>query len=162
MQSDVETYLRSALADIAEARSFSHNDPPWPPEDELKALIIRCDGLFIYAATAVRYIGARDVNCRRRLTEIVLPGSTAAMQGSTIDTLYLMIIDQAFYKLGDSESISRQEVLTSVVLFQTPLSMPGMASLLDIPNGQLRAGLDRKSTRLNSSHSEISRMPSSA
>ena len=41
VQSDVETYLRSALADIAEARSFSHNDPPWPPEDELKALLIR-------------------------------------------------------------------------------------------------------------------------
>ena len=42
-----------------------------------------------------------------------------------------MVMDQAFDKLGDSERFWRQRVLTSVVLVQTPLSMTGMASLLD-------------------------------
>ena len=141
VQCDIETYLRSALADIVEARSFSHNDPPWPPEDELEALLIRCDGLFIYAATAVRYIGARDVNFRQRLTEIVRSGSISMLQANAIDNLYLMIIVQAFEKLEDRECMLRREVLTSVVLFQTPMSMTGMASLLEMPNGQTRADL---------------------
>ena len=142
VQCDIETYLRSALSEVVEARSFSHNDDdPWPPKQELEALLIRSDGLFIYAATAVRYIGARGVNFRQRLTEIVRPGPAPVMQGSTIDSLYIMIMDQAFDKLGDSECASRQEVLTSVVLFQTPLSMTGMTSLLDMPNGQTKTDL---------------------
>ena len=33
---------------------------------------------------------------------------------------------------------------------------------VDIPSGQMNQALDRKSTRLNSSHSRASRMPSSA
>ena len=141
VQRDIKTYLTSALSDIAEARSFSSNDPPWPPEEELKALLIRSDGLFIYAATAIRYIGARGVNCRRRLTKIVRPGPTSVLQASTIDNLYLMIIVQALSKLEDSECISRQEVLSSVVLFHTPLSMAGMTSLLNMDNSQIKADL---------------------
>ena len=141
VQRDIEIYLTSALSDIAEARSLSHNDPPWPPEQELKALLIRSDGLFIYAATAIRYIGARDVNCRRRLTEIVRPGPTSVLQTSTIDNLYLMLIVQAFDNLEECECISRQEVLSSVVLLQTPLSMTGMTSLLDMESGQIKADL---------------------
>ena len=141
VQRDIKTYLTSALSDIVESRSFSPHDPPWPPEEELKALVVRSDGLFIYAATSIRYIGARGVNFRRRLTEIARPGPTSVLQGSTIDNLYLMIMDQAFDKLEDGERILRREVLTSVVLFQTPLSMTGMASLLHIPIDQTKADL---------------------
>ena len=141
VQCDIETYLRSTLSDIAEARSFSEHEYPWPPEDELKALLIRSDGLFIYAAAAVRYIGARDVNFRQRLTEIVRPGPTSMLQANTIDYLYLMIIVQAFDKLEDRECMLRHKVLSSVVLFQTPLSITGMTSLLDIPNVQTKADL---------------------
>ena len=108
--SDVKMYLRSALAEVAEVRSFSHNDPPWPPKHELKALLIWCDGLFIYAATAVCYIGARDVNFRQHLTEIVRPGPNSMLQANTIDNLYLMIIVQAFEKLEDRECMLRRGV----------------------------------------------------
>ena len=141
VQCDIETYLRSALSEIAEARNYSHLDSPWPPEEELKALLVRSDGLFIYAATAIRYIGTRGVNSRRRLTEIVRPGLTSMLQASSIDNLYRTIIAQAFDKLEDDERILRREVLTSVVLFQTPLSMTGIASLLDMSNSQAEADL---------------------
>ena len=138
VQADVETYLRSALAEIAEARSFSDNDPHWPPEDEL---FIWSNGLFIYAATVVRYISTQDVNFRQCLTEIVWPGPSSMLQANTIDNLYLTIIVQAFEMLEDKECMLRREVLTSVVLSQTPMSMTSMASLLEMPNGQIRADL---------------------
>ena len=135
MQHDIDTYLRSALSEISEACDYDQDDPSWPPEQELKVLLKLSDGLFIYAATAIRYIGAQGVNSRRRLTGIVRPGPTSALQASPIDNLYLMIMDQAFNGLEVSECISRREVLTSVVLFQTPLSMAGITSLLNMPYG---------------------------
>ena len=141
VQRDIETYLKLALSDIATACGYVHHDPSWPPEQQLKALLIRSDGLFIYAATTIRYIGAQGVNSRRRLTEIVRPGPTSVLQASTIDNLYQMIMDHAFNRLEDSECILRREVLTSVVLFQTPLSMAGITSLLDMPDGQTEADL---------------------
>ena len=52
-----------------------------------------------------------------------------------------MIMDQAFNRLEVSEYILRRQVLTSVVLFQTPLSMAGITSLLDMPDGQTEADL---------------------
>ena len=141
VQRDIETYLRSALSEIAEARSYLHHGSPWPPEEELSALLIRSDGLFIYAATAIRYIGARGVNSQRRLTEIVRPEPTSVLQASTIDNLYLMIMGQAFDNLEGSECILRWEVLASVVILQTPLSIAGIASLLDMTIVQIEADL---------------------
>ena len=38
----------------------------------------------------------------------------------------------------------------------------GFAALTVVGDGDGRVGIDRKSTRLNSSHTDISRMPSSA
>ena len=141
VQSDIETYLRLALSEIARAGNLSQYDPPWPPQDELKALLAQSDGIFNYAATSARYIGARGVNFRQRLTETVRPGSTSMLQANTIDNLYLTIIGQAFDKLGERECILRREVLSSVVLFQTPLSMTGMTCFLDMPTGQTEADL---------------------
>ena len=141
VQRDIETYLRSALSEIANGCSYSQHDSPWPPEQELMALLIRSDGLFIYASTAIRYIDAWGVNFRRRLTELVRPGPTSVLQASTIDNLYLMVMKQAFANLEDSESILRREVLTLVVLSQTPLSITGIASLLDMPKDQVEAAL---------------------
>ena len=137
VQRDIEVYLRSAFSEIAEGRRYSR----WPPEQELMTLLTRSDGLFIYAATAVRYIGAPDVNSQQRLTKIARPGPASVLQSNTIDSLYGMIMDQAFDKLEDGESIWRQEVLASVVLFQTPLSIAGITSLLGIPNDQAEADL---------------------
>ena len=88
-QRDIERYLRSALSEIANARSYSQGS--WPPEQEL-ALLTRSDGLFIYTVTAICYIGARGVNFQRRLSEIVRLGPTPVIQGNTIDNLYLMVI----------------------------------------------------------------------
>ena len=141
VQRDIQTYLRSALSEIANACGYSQHDSPWPPEQELMALLNQSDGLFIYAATAIRYIGAWGVDSRWRLSKIVRPGRISMLQTIPIDKLYLMIMGQAFDKLEDTEHIWRREVLASVVLFQNPLSITGIASLLDMPKDQIAAGL---------------------
>ena len=141
VQGDIQTYLRSALSEIANERGYSQHDSPWPPEQELMALLKQSDGLFIYAATAIRYIGAWGVDFRWRLSELVRRGRVSALQAGTIDNLYLMVMGQAFDKLEDSERILRREVLASVVLVEIPLSTAGISSLLDIPKDQIEASL---------------------
>ena len=141
VQRDIEIYLRSALSEIANSRDYPQHGYAWPSEQELMALLERSDGLFIYATTAIRYIGAWGVNSQRRLTEIVRPGPTSVLQAGSIDSLYVMIMDQAFDKLEAEECTLRWEALTSVVLFQTPLSIGGIAHLLHLPNEQTIADL---------------------
>ena len=102
MRRDIEIYLMSALSDIANTRGYHQTGSPWPSQEELKALITRSDGLFIYASIAIRYVGAKCVNSRRHLTEIVQPGPSSVLQASKIDNLYVMIMDQAFDKLEDN------------------------------------------------------------
>ena len=111
------------------------------------------------SSTAIRYIGAQGVNSQRRQTDIVRPGPTSVLQASTIDNLYLTIMDQAFDMLEDRECILKREVLTSVVLFQTPLSMAGITSLLDMPDNRLRLTcrhFTRWSVSPSGSHGHIS------
>ena len=162
VQHDIEVYLKSRLSEIGNrhpqwdsgwppeeelttlleiSRGYSKQNSRWPPEEELTTLITLSDGLFIYAATAVRYIGAPNIDSRFRLTRIVRPGRASVLQGNMIDSLYGMVMDQAFDGLEDEERFSRREVLASVVLFQTPLSMAGIASLLDIPIDQVKLDL---------------------
>ena len=86
VQRDIEIYLRSALSHLANPRGYHQDGHPWPSKDELKTLLTQSDGLFIYATTSIRYIGARGVNSRRRLTEIVRPRLTSILQASTRST----------------------------------------------------------------------------
>ena len=141
IQHDIEVYLRYKFSEIAKSCGYSGQDSRWPPEEELTTLVTRSDGLFIYAATAVRSIGAPGANSRLLLTKTVQAGGASVLQASTIDSLYEMIMHQAFDKLEDEECISRREVLASVVLLQTPLSMAGIASLLDISIDQVAVDL---------------------
>ena len=52
----------------------------------------------------------------------------------------------------DDRRITAEKIILAVGSQTAPVSIPGLQA----------AGLDRKSTRLNSSHTDISRMPSSA
>ena len=55
VQRDIKTYLQSSLSEIVRG---SEQALFWPPPDELDILLERSDRLFIYTATAIRYIGA--------------------------------------------------------------------------------------------------------
>ena len=66
----------------------------------------------------------------------------------------------------DSMITKEDEEATSPGGAHTPVSRFGLDTIIEVEGGNLSVGqvqlLDRKSTRLNSSHDELSRMPSSA
>ena len=137
VQDDIKLYLETSLSAIA------RRDPHpihWPPSDELEILLERSDRLFIYAATAIRFIGAIDVDFRERLMDVTRL-TPARMETGVMDSLYNDIMQQAFRRLYPNEETCRHEVLSAAVFLLDPLCMDGTASLLSMDSFRTRIGL---------------------
>ncbi|KAG8686224.1 hypothetical protein FRC11_009323, partial [Ceratobasidium sp. 423] len=82
VQADIEAYLRATLEQMK------------PTEDQITALVQRAGILFIYAATAVRYIGYDKFrrNPRARLVSVLNSPGTADNKNKEIDELYTTIL----------------------------------------------------------------------
>jgi len=134
IRKDIHTYLHNSLSEISSKDLFSQGSPEWPPTDEFSVLLNLSADLFIYAATAIRYIRENDEDNKDRLTEITRLSSshTPPFHTQAIDLFYKHIIDRAFsHTVGRGRS-NRTDVLATVVCLQTPLSMNGIASLLHL------------------------------
>ena len=137
VQEDIKTYLQNSLSEIARK---SEQPLPWPAPDELEILLERSDRLFIYAATAIRYIGARDVDFRKRLAHITHL-TPARMNTGVIDSLYNDIMRQAFFELQPDEISARRETLSAVVFLLVPLSLEAITSLSGIDSLEAQVAL---------------------
>ena len=136
VQEDIKLYLKMSLSAIVQRNLLSIR---WPPPDELEILLERADRLFIYAATAVRYIGAPDVDFRKRLAHITRL-TPARMNTGIIDSLYNDIMGQAFHcELQPDEISVRRETLSAIVFLLVPLSLDAITSLsgVDILEAQV-------------------------
>ncbi|CAE7070896.1 unnamed protein product, partial [Rhizoctonia solani] len=87
VQADIELYLRDELASIS------------PADDDITELAEHAGSLFIYAATAVRYIRpvGKAVNSKARLKAILAVSTQLATSLSAIDSLYTAILTDALY-----------------------------------------------------------------
>ena len=137
VEEDIKRYLHTSLSIILTKNRLSI---PWPPLDEFEILLERSDRLFIYAATAVRYIGAPNVDFRKRLAHITrrIP---ARMNTGIIDSLYNDIMWQAFYGLQPDEVSVRREALSVVVFLLVPLSLEAIASLSGMDSLEVQLAL---------------------
>ena len=138
VQGDIEKFLRTSLSNIAQR--FQHGSD-WPSEEELKFLLDRSGGLFIYAATIIRYMRASRGKYRQRMEAMIRPGSSSPLQTGLVDSFYNLIMNEAFQNLEDEEILTRRGILGTVVFLQTPLSVTGIASLLVTPEHDVKGDL---------------------
>ena len=147
IQHDIRVYFEHELARVREERSLSSG---WPRRDQVEALVEQAVPLFIFAATACRYIGDRRDNPRKRL-EIILEYRKAKV--SKLDATYLPILNQLFDEEdeGDRErwACEFRNIVGSIVVLETPLSTASLARLLHISK-------DDVTCRLDSLHSVLS------
>ncbi|GAB1521558.1 hypothetical protein RhiTH_004655 [Rhizoctonia solani] len=123
---DIETYLRSALAQIC------------PSDDQITKLAKRAGSLFIYAATAVRYIGYDNFqrNSSVRFADFLghLNDTIKDEEGTytEIDDLYTTVLKTAMNDPGltrmDIEDI--QQVLHTIICLREPLTVTALSKLL--------------------------------
>ncbi|CUA70039.1 putative WD repeat-containing protein all2124 [Nostoc sp, PCC 7120] [Rhizoctonia solani] len=124
---DIETYLRAALVEMK------------PSEDQVAALVAKSGILFIYAATAVRYIGYDNFQSdpHDRLRDILAAsGSQEDGENEEIDQLYITVLEAALgnRRLRKVERDNMQQVLHTVVCARDPLTVSGLSELLRIHN----------------------------
>ncbi|KAF5353543.1 hypothetical protein D9756_007818 [Leucocoprinus leucothites] len=102
---EIENYLRAGFDDILQRRGLLYltETAPWPTHDQMRKLIDAADGLFIFAATALRLIDDPMWTGPEEPLRAVLGGSTgnsASPSGTNpspfaeLDNLYHMIMER--------------------------------------------------------------------
>ncbi|KAF4626337.1 hypothetical protein G7Y89_g11822 [Cudoniella acicularis] len=111
----------------------------WPGEVVLRQLVLHACGLFIWAATACRFIREGKRFARRRL-DTILKGSSNALTAPDkhLDEIYLTVLRHSISP--DYSDEEREEVcdmlkhtLGSIVVLLSPLSAFSLSRLLHLP-----------------------------
>jgi WD40 repeat protein len=135
VSADIAIYAREELATIAKRRIARLPTSGWPPEDRLNTLVRLSGTLFIYAATACKYVGGGG-SIVERLEDVtdISPNSPNSPNSETsaLDDLYGRILSDAFQVANAREKGEIQKVLRAVVSVRTPLSINGLSKLLKI------------------------------
>lgn len=151
VQHDISVFLRDELGKIRKAHNFSTD---WPGEKDVKLLVQKSHCLFIYAATACRFIDDRNWNPKKQLSLILkdVPGTSST---ANLDNMYLQMLRHAIngshdektrYELGnrfrqiigpvivsfDVLSISELERLLFIESIDMDLALNPLHSVLDI------------------------------
>ena len=142
VSADIATYAREELAIIAKGRTAEMPIGDWPPEDRLKTLVRLSGSLFIYAATACKYVGGGGsiVECLEDVTTDVSP-SSPNNETLALDNLYGRILSAAFERANTREKHEIQKVHRAVISVRTPLSINGLSKLLKIKAGNVSEAL---------------------
>lgn len=152
---DISLFLKHELGEIQK----KHDLPAyWPGEQNIQLLVYNADGLFIYAATACRFIG--DLNClpEERLPLVLHGRSVGLSLTRTLDEMYTQILKHSV--IGDCNEQEEKAMLCNrfrkivgpiVILFESPsasalirllafsarimdVTLRPLHSVLDIPN----------------------------
>ena len=127
VEGDIRKYLETSLSEI-NSPGRDHAQDAWPSPSELSKLTSQCGKLFIYAATAIRYIMDCPGFHEDRLLSLTTGSESNSFQAS-LDDLYGRILDHAC-RLMEKQEISFMRNLTSLVVFlQNPLPIKAITSL---------------------------------
>ena len=119
----------------------------WPGDQNMKHLIQRAAGLFIWAATAFRFVREGRRFAPRRLS-LLLEGN-APMGGGPekhLNDMYLTVLENSIcqeYAPEEREELSRvlRETVGSVVILFSPLSVISLSTLLQISQDEIALAL---------------------
>jgi hypothetical protein len=150
VQADIERYLRDELAQLEEDVA---NDVEFPTNYQIRTLVERANGLFIYARTALEYISSPDGQPERRIVALIQtkPGLSSSHQYGRLDQLYLHILREAHISNKNAIDALRATLIT-LVLLQQELPAEAFASVAGVDDDICRTYLRRLSAVLNYQH----------
>ncbi|KAL8671687.1 MAG: hypothetical protein Q9168_003809 [Polycauliona sp. 1 TL-2023] len=155
VDNDIRIYLHHEL----EATQKKFRLPiEWPPPEALETLAAKAGGLFIFAATACRFIGgASHAKPQKRLDQICGSTTTNKLMTEELDQMYTLVLqnsikgDYTSEEQESTESLFRHVVGTIVILLD-PLPISELFKLLSGPELETEEELE---TMLETLHSVI-------
>ncbi len=140
VEGDIKLYLERSLAKLAEELDYP-NQPPWFSLEQLARLVESSGKLFVYAATAVRFIASDPLaNPPSRLKKVLAQSSHSVNVFSSLDGLYLEILENVA-DVGEEELEGFRMLLASIILLRDFLSVSALAKLISIAPPTARRAL---------------------
>jgi hypothetical protein len=134
VQGDIRTYLIRSFDIIREDRSWEQPLSGWPDESDLCHLVELAGLLFIYAATAVRFVSNQQHSPRDRLAQLLEHQQTSdSLSHDHLDELYMRILKNAVESSEGVMNLSLCQrlhaVVIVIVLAPTPVHVDALAML---------------------------------
>ena len=135
VDSDIQLFFIHNFSEL----SHQHGLDDWPSEEQLDLLCMRAAGLFVYAAATVNFIGHRNHDPEERLVHLLRSSEDSSSEGrtkinenTTLDSLYMLILQEAFGDSGPEYDLKACSILGAVILAVDPLSPSMIATLLGL------------------------------
>lgn len=142
IQRDITTYLRASLAAV---RDNYYLADVWPGSEKTQRLVDLASGLFIFAATAVKYIDDRSVDDPETQLEAIIHATTAVLPDGAaspfafLDALYLQVLRSSIPKNMSRERLATLKVVVgAIILMRDRLSPMALDALLYVKPGTTR------------------------
>ncbi|KAK0766479.1 hypothetical protein N5P37_000204 [Trichoderma harzianum] len=156
IKNDIAIYLEDELKAIVQRYNMSVETrrqlpKQWPGSKNTERLVDMAIPLFIYAATACRFISDRRLGGPKEQLEIFL--NSHRNPKSNLDATYLPVLEQLIRDLKGGEKravITKfQEIVGTIVLLASPLSITSLANLLAVDTEKIDNQLDMLHSVLN-------------
>jgi NACHT domain len=137
VQQDIEQYLTSKLTLL---RTIYKLENSWPSAKDIQALALLSYGLFIFAATSVKFIEDQNYSDPKAQLATLLSHSSAAISNTSsphhhLDQLYTEVLMSAFPDISSSLLGRLKMILGSLILLQDQLSPHALEQLLFLRSG---------------------------
>ena len=133
---DIKFYLWEKLAFT---RQLYELENEWPSSDDVHALTQKSYGLFIFAATSVKFIEDQTYNDPpsqlRHLLDNTPTEVAMASPYHVLDQLYTQVLQNAYPDINPESSRQLKTVLGTIVILQDPLSSVALERLLHLKLG---------------------------
>jgi hypothetical protein len=141
---DISIFLEYNFSIIRQNRSLCAD---WPGDQAIKDLVRRAAGLFIWAATACRFISEGRRFAPERLSLLFESNNSLTEPEKQLNDIYLTVLKNSIgHSYNEQEKKKLYEMLRStigtVVILFSPLSAISLARLLRIPKDELDQTLD--------------------
>lgn len=141
-EKDIRTYLEKNLARISATYQVTS---PWPSAFAISSLVQKSAGLFIFAATAVKFIedpsDGEDPDSRLRSLLLSDTSEVASSPYRFLDALYLQVLRTAFPEVPWSRRARLKMILGTLALSRERLSAASLDALMSLPEKSTRKTL---------------------
>ncbi|KAF1809453.1 WD40 repeat-like protein [Eremomyces bilateralis CBS 781.70] len=129
---DISVFLRGKLRLIGRECRFKAG---WPEDRAIERLVQNSGGLFIWAATACRFIEQDGQLAETRLTSLLWEGSGILLPERKLDKIYTTVLTNSLRGEYDKEESWRlhklfRQIVGPMVTLRDPLSVSSLAELL--------------------------------
>ncbi|KAF1960186.1 putative WD-repeat protein [Byssothecium circinans] len=152
VDTDISLFLQHYLRIVGQKHSLGVD---WPGPEIIEQLVRRACGLFIWAATAWRFISDGKRFAAKRLETILVSNkSTATAPEKHLDEMYVTVLKNSVYPNYTDEEreehyIALRYILGSIVVSLSSLSVDAWSKLLHVPKQNVDQTLEDLHAILN-------------